>query len=73
MKKRLQEFEKTRRTGFGEIARVMGYLRRMPYTLGALRVVPVRGPTLGLSVAGPSGFGLGLRALRLFGVCGLGH
>ena len=30
-KKRLQEFEKTRRTGFGEIARVLGYLRRMPY------------------------------------------
>ena len=31
VKKRLQEFEKTRRTGFGEIARVLGYLRRMPY------------------------------------------
>ena len=31
LKKRLQEFEKTRRTGFGEIARVLGYLRRMPY------------------------------------------
>ena len=34
--------------------------------LGALRVVPVRGPAMGLSLAGPSGFGLGLRALRLF-------
>ena len=32
LKKRLQEFEKTRRTGFGEIARVLGYLRRMPYS-----------------------------------------
>ena len=32
--------------------------------LGALRVVPVRGPAMGLSLAGPSGFGLGLRALR---------
>ena len=41
--------------------------------LGALRVVPVRGPAMGLSLAGPSGFGLGLRALRWFGVCGPGH
>ena len=41
--------------------------------LGALRVVPVRGPAIGLSLAGPSGFGLGLRALRWFGVCGPGH
>ena len=32
LKKRLQEFEQTRRTGFGEIARVWGYLRRMPYS-----------------------------------------
>ena len=32
LKKRLQEFEKTSRTGFGEIARVLGYLRRMPYS-----------------------------------------
>ena len=40
---------------------------------GALRVVPVRGPAMGLSLAGPSGFGLGLRALRWFGVCGPGH
>ena len=32
--------------------------------LGSLRVVPVRGPTMGLSLAGPSGVGLGLRALR---------
>ena len=32
LKKRLQEFEKTRRTGFGEIARVLGYLRRKPYS-----------------------------------------
>ena len=30
----------------------------------ALRVVPVRGPAMGLSLAGPSGVGLGLRALR---------
>ena len=41
--------------------------------LGALRVVPVRGPVMGLSLAGPSGFGLGLRALRSFGVCGPRH
>ena len=33
-------------------------------TLGSLRVVPVRGPEMGLSLAGPSGVGLGLRALR---------
>ena len=41
--------------------------------LGLLRVVPVRGPAMGLSMAGPFGFGLGLRALRWFGVCGPGH
>ena len=34
--------------------------------LGTLRVVPVRGPAMGFSLAGPSGFGLGLRALQLF-------
>ena len=34
--------------------------------LGSLRVVPVRGPAMGLSLAGPFGFGLGLRALRWF-------
>ena len=34
--------------------------------LGSLRVVPVRGPATGLSLAGPSGVGLGLRALRCF-------
>ena len=33
-------------------------------TLGSLRAVPVRGPAMGLSLAGPSGAGLGLRALR---------
>ena len=33
-------------------------------TLGLLRVVPVRGPALGLSLARPSGVGLGLCALR---------
>ena len=32
--------------------------------LGSLRVVPVRGPAMGLSLAGSSGVGLGLRALR---------
>ena len=32
--------------------------------LGSLRVVPVRGPAMGLSLAGPSDVGLGLRALR---------
>ena len=41
--------------------------------LGALRVVPVWGTPMGLSLAGPSGFGLWLRALRWFGVCGPGH
>ena len=30
--------------------------------LGSLRVVPVRGPAMGLSLAGPSGIGLGLGA-----------
>ena len=34
--------------------------------LGSLRVVPVPGPAMGLSLAGPSGVGLGLRALRWF-------
>ena len=34
--------------------------------LGSLRVVPVRGPAMGLSLAGPSGVCLGLRALRWF-------
>ena len=33
--------------------------------MGLLRVVPVWGPAMGLSLAGPSGVGLGLRALRL--------
>ena len=32
--------------------------------LGSLRLVPIRGPAMGLSLAGPSGVGLGLRALR---------
>ena len=32
--------------------------------LGSLRLVPVRAPAMGLSLAGPSGVGLGLRALR---------
>ena len=41
--------------------------------LGALHVIPVRGPAMGLSLADPSGFGLWLRALRWFGVCGSGH
>ena len=41
--------------------------------LRSLRVVPVRGPAMGLSLAGPSGVGIGLRALRRFGVCGPGH
>ena len=35
-----------------------------PGALRSLRVVPVRGPAMGLSLAGPSGVGLGLRALR---------
>ena len=34
--------------------------------LGSPRVVPVRGPAMWLSLAGPSGAGLGLRALRWF-------
>ena len=41
--------------------------------LGSLSVVPVRGPLMGLSLAGPSGCRLGLRALQWFGVCGPGH
>ena len=42
-------------------------------TLGLLGVIAIRGPAMGLSLAGPSGFGPGLRALRWFGVCGPGH
>ena len=34
--------------------------------LGSLRIVPVPGPAMGLSLAGPSGAGLGLRALPCF-------
>ena len=41
--------------------------------LQVLRVVPIQGPAMGLTLAGPSSFGLGLRALRWFGVCGPGH
>ena len=41
--------------------------------LGALRVVPVRGPVMELSLAGPSGFRLGVRGLQWFGVCAPGH
>ena len=37
--------------------------------LGSLGVVLVRGPAVGLSPAGPSDVGLGLRALRWFCVC----
>ena len=41
--------------------------------MGSLRVVSVRGPVMGLSLAGPSGLGLALLALQWFGVCGPGH
>ena len=41
--------------------------------LGSLCAVPARGPAMGLSLAGSSGFRLGVRALRWFGVCGPGH
>ena len=41
--------------------------------LGSLHGVPVRGPAMGLSLAGPFGFGVGLRALRWLVVCGHGH
>ena len=40
--------------------------------LSSLCVVPVWGPATGLSLAGPSGVSLGLRALQLFGACGPG-
>ena len=43
------------------------------WTLGWHRVVPVRGPAMGLSLAGPSSVSLGLRALRWVGVCRPGH
>ena len=43
------------------------------WALGSLCVVPVWGPEMRLSLAGPSGVGLELRALRWFGVCGPGH
>ena len=38
--------------------------------LSSLRVVPARGPAMGLSLAVPSVVDLRLRALRCFGVCG---
>ena len=38
--------------------------------LGLLRVLPVRGSAMQSSLAGPSGVGLALRALRCFGMCG---
>ena len=41
--------------------------------LGLVRVLPVLGPAMGFSQAGPSGVGLELRALRWLGVCGTGH
>ena len=41
--------------------------------LGSLRLVPVRGPAMGLSLPGPSSFCLGLRALRWYGVCRHSH
>ena len=41
--------------------------------LGSLRVLPVRGSAMGLSLAGPSGFRPRLRALQWFVVCGPGH
>ena len=34
--------------------------------MGSLRVVPIRGPAMGLSLAGPSGVGVGLPAPRWF-------
>ena len=37
--------------------------------LCSLRVVPVPGPAMGLSLAGPSSVGLGLIVLRWFGMC----
>ena len=41
--------------------------------LGSLRVVLGQGSVMGLSPAVPSGFPVGLRALRLLVVCGPGH
>ena len=41
-----------------------------PWGQWACRVAPVYGSSVGCSLAGPSGFGLGLHALRFFGVCG---
>ena len=41
--------------------------------LGSLCIVPIRCPAVVLSLAGPSGVSLGLRALRWFGVFGPGH
>ena len=57
--------------GHAEAGRELGslYLPLAPAeagALGSLSVVPVRGPAMGLSLAGPSGVGLGLRALRWF-------
>ena len=40
---------------------------------GLLRVVPVQGRVLGLSLAGPSGVGLRLRAVRWLGLSGPSH
>ena len=61
--------------GHAEVGREPGSLC-LPLTpaeagaLGSLRVVPVRGPAMGLSPAGPSGVGLGLCALRWFACVG---
>ena len=56
-------------TGHAEAGREPGSLclplaRSEAGALGSLRVVPVRGPAIKLSLVGPSGVGLGLRALR---------
>ena len=41
--------------------------------LGLLRVTPLRSPTVGLSLACPSGVSLGLRVVQCFGMCGPRH
>ena len=41
--------------------------------LGSLRIVPIWGPAMGMSLAGPSSFSRGLCALLWFDVCGPGH
>ena len=73
-----EEGDPTHQTGTSGAGREPGSLclplaTPMAGALGSLRVVPVRGPAMGLSLASPSGVGLGLRALRWLACVRPGH